>query len=256
MLSLFPGVDLLGRGFARAGFCVVKGPDLILDERIEDFHGVTGCFVGIVAGPPCQPYSDANRNRDEAEGDRLLAELGRVIVECRPAWWLVENVRNVPDIVLPPYAVQRLPITDLECGGVQRRLRHIQFGSLDGSIIRPTRTKPPRSVTGRQAILCRPSTAHQRHSRRARAQGAEDLSLRAFTPSARARAVGNAVTAAVADVLARAVTARGPVTPEDCVCGCGRRVTPPAMHAEASCRKRMERRRRRLTRSLVIGDAT
>jgi hypothetical protein len=30
VLSLFPGIDLFGRGFEAAGFCVVRGPDLIL----------------------------------------------------------------------------------------------------------------------------------------------------------------------------------------------------------------------------------
>lgn len=252
VLHLFPGINLLGRGFQRAGFCVVLGPDLILDARIEDWHGLEGHFDGIIAGPPCQNYSDANRRRDTDEGDRLLREWARVVRECMPAWWLVENVRNVPDIVLPPYCTQRLPITDVECGGVQRRLRHIQFGSLDGSIIRPERTKRGRSVTPRKAVLCRTTSPHDRHCRRAQAQGAQDLSLRTFTRSARARAIGNAVTFPVAYTLAQAVALRSSFTPEDCVCLCGRRVTPPAKHAGASCRKRMERRRAGLGRSLLL----
>lgn len=27
LLALFPGIDLLGRGFELEGFCVVRGPD-------------------------------------------------------------------------------------------------------------------------------------------------------------------------------------------------------------------------------------
>lgn len=29
ILSIFPGIDLLGKGFEEQGFCVVRGPDLI-----------------------------------------------------------------------------------------------------------------------------------------------------------------------------------------------------------------------------------
>ncbi len=29
VLSVFPGIDLLGRGFEAEGFCVVRGPDLL-----------------------------------------------------------------------------------------------------------------------------------------------------------------------------------------------------------------------------------
>lgn len=251
-MSLFPGVDVLGRAFTAAGFCVVFGPDLLLDLRVEDFHGVPGRFDGIIAGPPCQNFSDANRCRDTEEGDRLLREFLRVVDETRPAWWLCENVRNVPDLRLPPYHVQRLPITDAECGGPQRRLRHIQFGSLDGSIIRPTRTNDARRVTRQKAVMCRPTSPHARHCRRAAAQGAQDLSLRALTPGARARAIGNAVPYRVALALALAVASRSPRTVTDCVCGCGRRVAPPARHAQPSCRKRMERRRHGHTRAVTV----
>jgi DNA (cytosine-5)-methyltransferase 1 len=29
VLSLFPGIDILGRGFEEEGWCVVRGPDLL-----------------------------------------------------------------------------------------------------------------------------------------------------------------------------------------------------------------------------------
>lgn len=126
VLSLFPGIDLLGRGFQAEGFCVVRGPDTLLDDRIEDFVGVAGKFDGVIGGPPCQNYSLLNRHRDEAEGDRLVRHFLRVVSECQPEWWLMENVPNVPDVRLAGYQVQRLDITDRECGGrqdYQRRRR-------------------------------------------------------------------------------------------------------------------------------------
>ena len=57
ILSLFPGAGLLDRGFEQAGFCVVRGPDTLLGQRIEDFHVPEGHFVGVIGGPPCQDFS-------------------------------------------------------------------------------------------------------------------------------------------------------------------------------------------------------
>lgn len=244
VLSLFPGIDLLGRGFQLEGFCVVRGPDTLWDDRIETWSGTPHAFAGVIGGPPCQNFSDANRCRDTAEGVRLLQEFLRVVMECRPAWWLCENVRNVPDIALRGYTVQRLPLTDLECGGRQRRLRHIQFGTLTGEIIRPERAKSNRPVTAYSTVLCTPNYPSERVGRRAASQGVPGLRLAALTKRARSRAIGNAVPLHMARVLAKAVSRRSHPTEADCCCGCGRAVTPPARHATAACRKRMERRRR------------
>lgn len=249
VLSLFPGIDLLGRGFESRGFCVVRGPDLLWDSKIEDFHIPAGKFDGVIGGPPCQNYSDANRQRDTAEGDRLVLEFLRAIAESHPRWWLMENVRNVPDVRLEGYHVQRFDLTDADCGGKQRRLRHLQFGSLDGSILRPARTNDARSVT--PAVLCRMTSPHDRHSRRLARQGAPPLPLRALTSAARSRAIGNAVSWPMAATLAAAVASQGPVTPFDCLCGCGRVTQRAGVSAGAACRKRLERRRRSHTRSLT-----
>lgn len=253
VLSLFPGIDILGRGFESLGFCVVRGPDKMWDSHIEDFHLPSGRFDGVVGGPPCQNYSDANRQRDAAEGDRLVGHFLRAIDESRPKWFVMENVRNVPNVAVDGYHVQRLDLTDVECGGKQRRLRHIQFGSLDGSIIRPVRTNEGRPVTA--AVLCRMSGEHDRHSRRLERQGCPTLPLRALTSAARARAIGNAVSWPMAVVLAAAVESRGPVTELDCRCGCGR-VTDTVRFATASCRKRMERRRRGHVRTVTSAAAS
>lgn len=246
ILSLYPGIDVLGRAFAAAGYAVVLGPDLILDTRIESFHVPAGRFDGVIGGPPCQNYSDANRRRDTLEGDRLLREFLRVVVEAQPRWFLIENVRNVPTVQLPGWSVQRLDITDAACGGRQRRLRHIQFGHRAGWIIRPARTIGARPVT--PAVLTNNDNPHDRFCRRLSRQGfdapsAPQLSLRSFTSSARARAIGNAVPWRVSLALAIAVSQSGPVTPADCLCGCGRPITPLAKAATAACRKRLQRHR-------------
>lgn len=255
VLSLFPGVDLLGRAFTAAGFSVVLGPDLLLDARIEDFHTPPGRFDGIIGGPPCTNYSDANRRRDTEEGDRLVRHFLRVVDEARPTWFLMENVRNVPDVKLSPYVVQRLDVLDLDFGGRQTRLRHVQFGHRDGWIIRPVRTQPPRPVTPVPTLTTAPAGPGDRHCRRCSKMGMPTLPLRTFTPTARRRVIGNGVPWPIGRALSLAVSRAGPVTPGDCVCGCGRLVTSAAKHATAACRKRMERRRRGHARSITIAES-
>lgn len=239
ILSLFPGIDLLGRGFSANGYCVVKGPDTIWDERIEEFHLPAGRVTGIIGGPPCQHYSDANRTRNPLEGDRLVLEFLRVVWEGQPEWFLMENVRNVPTVEIEGYSVQRFDLTDAECGGRQKRLRHIQFGSRKGDIIRPTRLSTARPVT--PAVLC--ALDHRSHAERLADQGMQNLPLYALTKTARARAVGNAVSFHVASTLARAVTHRSQPKPSDCPCGCGRTLQGKQKQADQSCRKRQQRLR-------------
>ncbi len=62
ILSLFPGIDLLGRAFEETGFCVVRGPDLITEGDIRSFSPPTSRFDGVIGGPPCQDYSRLNRS--------------------------------------------------------------------------------------------------------------------------------------------------------------------------------------------------
>ena len=89
VLSLFPGIDLLGRGFEAEGFCVVRGPDLIFGGDIRSFHAPSGRFDGVIAGSPCQDYSRARRAPPTGESDAAVAEFARAVTEARPAWWLL-----------------------------------------------------------------------------------------------------------------------------------------------------------------------
>jgi DNA (cytosine-5)-methyltransferase 1 len=254
VLSLFPGVDLLGRAFGQAGFCVVTGPELLFGSRVEDFRGLAGRFDGIIAGPPCQDFSSARRNEPTGDGVRLLREFLRVVAECRPTWWLAENVPAVPDLRLDGYQVQRFDLWDVECGGIQARCRHIQFGHRSGWILRPKRRQLSHTgmvrfaVTGRSAILASQygERSFREHCRR---QGLEG-SFRA--PGLRPRplwwAIGNGVPMTMGRTLAEAVLSAGPRDPaRDCLCGCGRSISGRrinARHATPACRKRMERLRR------------
>jgi DNA (cytosine-5)-methyltransferase 1 len=244
VLSLFPGLDLLGQAFTEAGFSVVRGPDPLYNSRIEDFHISRGSITGIIAGPPCQDFSKARRSKPSGHGLRMLAELLRVIDESRPEWVLVENVPQIPDILHPAYHHQRLDIADCECGGTQLRRRHIQFLSTCGHIIRPLREfRLPR-----HAAILTSATAASSHTYAeiCRRQGfLGPVTLPGWSREAKVRAVGNGVPLCIGRALAIAVSRRSPPDPHtDCICLCGRRITPPASHAGPACRKRMERRRK------------
>lgn len=38
VLSLFPGIGMLDRGFEEEGYCVVRGPDVLWGGDIRSFH--------------------------------------------------------------------------------------------------------------------------------------------------------------------------------------------------------------------------
>lgn len=244
ILSLFPGIDLLGRGFEAEGFCVVRGPDLLWGGDIRTFNVPVGRFDGIIGGSPCQDFSSSNRN-PTGYSLEMLNEFQRVVSEARPAWFLLENVPRVPDVKISGYSIQRLDLNARECGMRQVRLRHFQFGSLDGSVIVPSRCSP----IGKPSRIAM-ATEGSKPDRRGWPDFCElqglpwnfDLSM---SVAAKYKAVGNGVPVPMACVLARAVRAR--ILSQSarlCACGCGRILEGKQMMALPACRKRMERRRR------------
>lgn len=100
VLSLFPGADLFGRGFEEEGFCVVKGPDILMGGDVRDFKGIPGKFDGIIGGPPCQSFSNAIASQpggaSDAQHGNLIPEFERIVLECRPKWYIMENVPQAP----------------------------------------------------------------------------------------------------------------------------------------------------------------
>lgn len=217
VLSLFPGIDLLGLGFELEGYCVLRGPDLIYGRGIESFHlppfepGASR-ISGIIAGSPCQDFSMGNPHRGTGEGIRLLKEFARVVTESGCEWFLLENVPTVPDLAavapIPGYSIQRFDLNANQCGLDQDRLRHFQFGSVKGLALAPERSP---SRHGGQATCI---ATEGRRGGRARSwatfcelQGLPpDFDLPGFTRAAKFQAVGNGVPVAMARVIARSVT--------------------------------------------------
>lgn len=141
VLSLFPGLDVLGMGFEAEGFCVVSGPDVIWGRDVREFHPNPGRFDGIIGGPPCQTFS-ALANLVRAKGleprfGNLIPEFVRIVEEASPRWWLMENVGGVPEECWPHptgYSVETFVICNswLDAGGgfgeEQMRKRRFWFG--------------------------------------------------------------------------------------------------------------------------------
>lgn len=246
ILSLFPGIDLFGRAFDEAGACVVRGPDPLWGQRVEDFHGLAE-FDGIIAGTPCQDFSRARRCPPSGHGLHCLAEFARVVTECSPSWWLLENVPCVPDVTVRGYQVQRLNVSGQDCGCAQRRLRSFQFGYMAG---------PPLILHRSQYCINDPEpTCMASEGRRSTRRSWRDFvtamglppnfDLPGWSVAMKYRCVGNGVPLQMGRVLAAAVLRRGDTASvRACVCGCGRALTGRGEQATAACRKRMERRRR------------
>lgn len=246
MLSVFPGADLLGRGFEAEGFCVVRGPDIVWGGDIREFHAPKKKFSGVIGGSPCPDFSKARRCAPSGLGLELLGHYVRVVEEAEPDWFLLENVPGVPTVAARGFTVQRFNLNAAECGGRQNRLRTFQFGSRDGTCLVVDRTDTPGSIE--------PCCLASKSGRRTFADFCElqglprDFDLPGLSIAAKYRAVGNGVPVYMARVIAQAVARRGEsrfVTL--CACGCGRRVTGKQTSATPACRKRLERSRRAST---------
>jgi DNA (cytosine-5)-methyltransferase 1 len=254
ILSLFPGIDLFGRGFECDRFTIVRGPDVIFGGTIETFRPPAGRFEGIIAGPPCQDFSRARRALPPTgEGVKMLRETARVIAAARPLWWIVENVPGVPDIVVDGYPKpQRLDV-NFAWYGFANRPRVFQFGSIDGRKLNiPKGDKPKESIP---TVTANDSRSFDELKR---LQGLPfDFALPGFTVAAAKRAIGNGVPVPLAAMIARAVRraygesidepffALPPVSERLCACGCGRAVFGRFAYDSSACRQRSLRRRRR-----------
>lgn len=240
VLSLFPGIGMLDKGFEEAGFCVVRGPDLIFGGDIRTFRVPVGKFDGVIGGPPCQDFSKARRLAPSGNGLEMLAEFQRIVCEAMPVWWLAENVPGVPDIRIDGYSWQRLDMSPRDFGARQARNRHIQFGARDGGVLAIPRYRAAADYSSTVTAGDRRSV-----SVIAELQGLPpSFDVPAFSRVAVKRAIGNGVHISVSRSLALAVTHRLQNAGHRlCVCGCGRPVTGRQFSATGACRKRIYDRR-------------
>lgn len=251
IISLFPGIDLLGKAFEQNGFCVVRGPDKIFGGDIQKFHPPKGVFFGAIGGPPCQDFSPLRRIKPTGYGLQMLREFVRTVTEASPEWWLLENVSRVPSVtnldghifaqLSHTYTIQRFDIDQSWYCDVSR-LRHIQFGSKSGRLLNVTR-RSRNSVTQPAAL----ANDDRDFKTLCNLQGLpDDFDLPGWTVKGKKTAVGNGVPMVMGDVLARAVLeaySKPLGKSRLCGCSCGRPVTGKAKYYDYSCRKRAQRKR-------------
>jgi DNA (cytosine-5)-methyltransferase 1 len=131
ILSLFPGIDLLGFAFELVGFCVVRGPDVIVGQDIRDWHATKKVFDGIIGGAPCQEFSVAKNSFNDSKFGNLLPEFERAIREAQPYWYLAENVPKAPYPNIEGYHVTTYDLDAADFGSWQMRHRRFAFGCRD-----------------------------------------------------------------------------------------------------------------------------
>lgn len=152
VLEIFPGISIFGLGFERAGFCVVRGPDVIFGGDVRDFHPPVGVFDGVIGGDPCQSHS-VLANLVRAKGlepsfPDMTPEVQRIVEEARPRWFLRENVPNAPDVKPAGYDVRSflLDHSTLDSGDgtghEQMRKRRFWFGVREPSMGLRDKTAP------------------------------------------------------------------------------------------------------------------
>ena len=252
ILSLFPGIDLLGRGFEAEGFCVVRGPDLLFGQDVRGFHVPAGKFEGVIGGSPCQDFSGERRTAPTGNGEAMLKEFARLVREAAPDWWLLENVPRVPDVAVVGYTVQRIHISAREAGVRQLRWRCFQFGHRDAAPLVIRRRVTPADVTAPACLAVEGSRKERRDwSTFCTLQGLPpDFELPGWSRALKYRVVGNGVPIPLGRMIARAIrdraeNVRARCVTRVCACGCAREVTGKWKTATATCRKRLERRRKK-----------
>lgn len=135
VLSLFPGIGLLDMAFEEAGFCVVRGPDLLWGGDVKRFHPPAGKFDGVIGGPPCQFASEMSRFNAHLGiplAENLIPEFERIVAATAPSWFVMENVIQAPVPLIPGYAISENILRDVWCGGETRRQRRMSIGMSDG----------------------------------------------------------------------------------------------------------------------------
>lgn len=231
VLSLFPGCGMLDMAFEELGFCVVRGPDLLLGGDVKKFHAPADRFDGIIGGPPCQQFSTLarlNKAQGKTIAENLIPEYNRIVNQASPRWFLMENVEAAPLPECWGYDVESQIIVDCEVGGVTTRKRRFSFGSVYAEQpfhvqpVIPFPAKPQRAVTtdARLGSVGGRIRANKRGSGMAPNEGplmpfadmlaaqglpADYLSHSAFTQSAKRKMIGNGVPLAMGRAVAAAV---------------------------------------------------
>lgn len=135
------GFALAGRnaGFKQIGLCEIDPfcrkvlakhwPDVHCHKDLKKLNGepYRGAVDLFTAGIPCQPYSVAGEQRGSGDDRALWPEAFRFIRECRPHWFVGENVVGFVKLEL------KRAIADLESEGYKVRAFNIPACSVQAA---------------------------------------------------------------------------------------------------------------------------
>jgi len=122
LLSVYPGLDLLGRSFEKYGYTILRGPDLLWGGDNRSFHPPASLFEGIIGGPPCQWSSQLAKLGNVKTSD-LTHDFLRIVEEAKPEWAVMENVRGLLRAGIMPSDWSAIRLRDWDCGGNTFRTR-------------------------------------------------------------------------------------------------------------------------------------
>ncbi|MBA7649669.1 hypothetical protein ES703_57467 [subsurface metagenome] len=122
VLSVFPGIDLLGREFERVGYTILRGPDLLWGGDSRHFHPPSGFFEGVIGSPPCQWISQLAK-LGNVKAEDLTYDFLRIVAEAQPKWAVMENVPGLLKAGIMPAEWSAIRLRDWDCGGMTFRTR-------------------------------------------------------------------------------------------------------------------------------------
>jgi len=78
-------------------------PDVPIHSDIKDYKHDGTAINLLTGGLPCQPFSQAGKQRGKEDDRYLWDEMLRIIREVRPTWVIIENVTNLKNLGLTEF---------------------------------------------------------------------------------------------------------------------------------------------------------
>ena len=175
VLSLFSGAGGMDLGFIQAGCRIVHASDFdsvacetyranigahTHHQDVSSLHGADLPYAEVlIGGPPCQGFSVAGHMRQDDHRSQLVWEFVRLVGECKPKVFVMENVKALAQLErfshiraqlmkrfsMLGYAVNMLLVNAADYGVPQRRERVLFIGVADGIV--PISAINPREVS-------------------------------------------------------------------------------------------------------------
>ena len=236
----------------------VKADDLNLDGGdIRNFKAPANRFDAVIGGSPCQDFSRLNRN-PKCYSLEMQGEYIRVVREASPTWFLYENVVGFPHFEIDGYTQQRFQL-DLAWFSPFSRRRDFIFGHKEGILLNPI--IKTNGATKGTAVTGSDKRSFQTMCE---IQGLpKDFDLPFLSLEGKKQAVANAVPFQLGDYLASLINSTlynvNAVDQQQeqaqhykrCLCSCGRIVTGRQLYSGATCRKRAQRQREKVSVNVI-----